>query len=182
MIDLSIAASRRLESARERWERLPVIVTGEDYVRSINALRATYDLALDEPGLATAYSPLIDARVNRFLHITTSAEDLQAKHAMQRRLGQLTGTCFQRCTGLDAVSALHSVTYDVDREHGTRYHGRFLEFLEQAQRKNVLIAAGMTDPMGDRSKPPHGQADPDVFLHVSARNEHGLFLRGAKAH
>jgi 4-hydroxybutyryl-CoA dehydratase/vinylacetyl-CoA-Delta-isomerase len=132
MIDLSVVASRRLESARERWERLPVLVTGEDYVRSIrdrgttlylfgervaepadhpiiapsiNALKATYDLALAEPELATAYSPLIDARVNRFLHITTSAEDLQAKHAMQRRLGQLTGTCFQRCTGLDCTRA-----------------------------------------------------------------------------
>jgi 4-hydroxybutyryl-CoA dehydratase / vinylacetyl-CoA-Delta-isomerase len=200
---------RRMETAEERWERLPVIVTGEDYVQSlrdrgttlylfgqrveepadhpiiapsINALRATYDLAIDEPELATAYSPLIGARVNRFLHLVGSAQDLVDKHAMQRRLGQLTGTCFQRCTGLDAVSAMHSITHDVDAEHGTVYHARFLEFLRCAQRHNVMIAAGMTDPKGDRSKPPHLQADPDLFLHVSERNEHGVFLRGAKAH
>jgi 4-hydroxybutyryl-CoA dehydratase / vinylacetyl-CoA-Delta-isomerase len=205
----SAGAARRHESAEERWERLPTIVTGEDYLRSIrdrgttlyllgeriaepadhpiirpsiNALKATYDLAIDEPELATAYSPLVDGRVNRFLHVVTSPEDLMAKHAMQRRLGQITGTCFQRCTGLDAVSTLHSVTYDVDREHGTNYHERYLEFLTLAQRKNVLIAAGMTDPKGDRSKAPHQQADPDLFLRVTGRNEQGLFLRGAKAH
>ena len=200
---------RRIETAGEQWERMPFIETGEDYlasvrdrgttlylfgeriaepadhpviIPSINALKATYDLAIAEPELATAYSPLIDAQVNRFLHIVEGPEDLQAKHAMQRRLGQLTGTCFQRCTGLDAVSVLHSVTYDVDREYGTCYHERYLEFLRQAQRHNILIAAGMTDPKGDRSKPPSQQANPDLFLHVSGRTAEGIFLRGAKAH
>ncbi|CAB4943706.1 unannotated protein [freshwater metagenome] len=202
-------ATRLLETAQERWDRLPVITTGEEYVASlrdrgttlflfgerveepvdhpiihpsINALKATYDLAVDEPELATAYSPLIDAPVNRFLHIVEGPDDLMAKHQMQRRLGQITGTCFQRCTGLDTISVLHSVTYDIDQEHGTPYHERYMTFLREAQRRNVLIAAGMTDPKGDRSKPPHQQADPDLFLHVSGRNEHGIFVRGAKAH
>ena len=188
---------------------MPVIKTGADYLASlrdrgttlfllgervaepadhpiiqpsINSLKATYDLAIDEPELATAYSPLIDATVNRFLHIVEGPDDLQRKHAMQRRLGQLTGTCFQRCTGLDTVSVLHSVTYDIDRERGTDYHTRYLDFLAEAQRHNILIAAGMTDPKGDRSKPPHAQADPDLFLHISGRNEDGIFIKGAKAH
>jgi 4-hydroxybutyryl-CoA dehydratase / vinylacetyl-CoA-Delta-isomerase len=200
---------RRLDRAKDRWGRIPVIADGDDYlaslrgrgtvlylmgekieepadhpmiVPSINALKATYDLAVEDPELATAYSPLIDAPVNRFLHIVESPEDLQRKHAMQRRLGQLTGTCFQRCTGLDTISVLHSITYDIDQERGTDYHARYLRFLARAQRHNVLIAAGMTDPKGDRSKPPHAQADPDLFLHVSGRNEHGVFVRGAKAH
>ena len=34
---------------------------------SINAMAATYDLAVEEPELATAWSPLIGDRVNRFL-------------------------------------------------------------------------------------------------------------------
>ena len=95
---------------------------------------------------------------------------------MQRRLGQLTGTCFQRCTGLDTISVLHSVTFDIDHDHGTGYHERYLDFLKLAQRHNILIAAGMTDPKGDRSKAPHEQADPDVFLHVTGRNDQGFFL------
>jgi len=29
------------------------------------------------------------------------------QNRMQRRLGQLTGTCFQRCVGMDALNALY---------------------------------------------------------------------------
>ena len=70
-------------------------------------------------------SPLTGERINRFLHIATSAADLVMQNKMQRRLGQLTGTCFQRCVGMDALNALHSVTFDLDRKHGTDYHDRF---------------------------------------------------------
>ncbi|MBZ6377611.1 hypothetical protein KCN53_03060 [Pacificimonas aurantium] len=149
---------------------------------SINALKATYDLAISDPDLATAHSPIIDAPVNRFLHIPTSSEDLVTKNRMQRRMGQITGTCFQRCAGLDTVSVLHSITYDIDQKHGTAYHRRFLDFLAAAQRANIIIGAGMTDPKGDRSKRPHEQADPDMFLHVTRRTERGIYVTGAKAH
>ncbi|MCA9988880.1 MAG: hypothetical protein KDE59_31455, partial [Anaerolineales bacterium] len=63
---------------------------------SINAIAETYDLAVREPELATAISPLTGERVNRFLHVANSAQDLVLQNKMQRRLGQLTGTCFQR--------------------------------------------------------------------------------------
>jgi 4-hydroxybutyryl-CoA dehydratase/vinylacetyl-CoA-Delta-isomerase len=149
---------------------------------SINALRATYELALTDPALATAHSPLIDAPVNRFLHIVQSPDDLVMKNRMQRRLGQLTGTCFQRCAGLDTISVLHSITYDIDAKHGTPYHARFLAFLKFAQAQNIIIGAGMTDPKGDRGKRPSAQADPDLFLHVTRRTADGVYVTGAKAH
>ena len=40
------------------------------------------------------------------LRIATSPDDLVMKNKMRRRMGQLTGTCFQRCTGLDTLSVL----------------------------------------------------------------------------
>jgi 4-hydroxybutyryl-CoA dehydratase / vinylacetyl-CoA-Delta-isomerase len=196
-------------TAEALWAGAPTLKTGQDYVDSlrgrhtrlflmgerveepadhpmvvpsINAMRATYDLAVEHPDLATAWSPLVDSPVNRFLHVTASAEDLLAKHRMQRELGRRTGTCFQRCVGLDAVSTLHSVTYDVDAERGTDYHGRFLAFLTRLQRHNLVLAGGMTDPKGDRSKKPHEQADPDLFLRVVRRSAEGVWVRGAKAH
>lgn len=196
-------------TASEMWAGSPTIKTGQDYVDSlrnrrtrlflkgeridepadhpmivpsINAMRATYDLAVEHPDLATVHSPYTDGPVNRFLHVTTSPEDLIAKHRMQRTLGQKTGTCFQRCVGLDAVSTLHSVTYDLDQTHGTAYHERFIAFLTRLQRHNLVLAGGMTDPKGDRSKRPHEQADPDVFLRVVRRSDDGVWVRGAKAH
>jgi 4-hydroxybutyryl-CoA dehydratase/vinylacetyl-CoA-Delta-isomerase len=149
---------------------------------SINALAASYQLAQEDPELATAESPYTGTQVNRFLHIPTSAADLVNKNQMQRRMGQITGTCFQRCAGLDCISVMHSLTYDIDQVHGTEYHDRFLKLLEGLQRHNLIIGAGMTDPKGDRSKAPHEQADPEMFMRVVDRNEQGLFVSGAKAH
>jgi 4-hydroxybutyryl-CoA dehydratase/vinylacetyl-CoA-Delta-isomerase len=85
---------------------------------SINALAATYDLAVEDPALASARSSIVDEAVNRFLHVTESAADVVAQNKMQRRLGQLTGTCFQRCVGMDAINSTFSVTHDIDATHG----------------------------------------------------------------
>jgi 4-hydroxybutyryl-CoA dehydratase/vinylacetyl-CoA-Delta-isomerase len=149
---------------------------------SINAVAETYDLALREPELASAISSLTGERVNRFLHIAHSAEDLVAQNHMQRKLGGLTGTCFQRCVGMDALNALYSVTFEIDEQHGTIYHQRLRAFITMVQAKNHVIGGAMTDPKGDRSKAPHQQSDPDMFLRVVERREDGVVIRGAKAH
>ncbi len=148
---------------------------------SINAVAETYDLAQRYPELATAKSPLIGERVNRFQHIAESAEDLVLQNKMQRRLGQLTGTCFQRCVGMDALNALHSVTYEIDEAHGGNYHARFKAFVAMVQRRGYMIGGAMTDVKGDRSKAPHEQDDPDLFVHVSRRTDDGIYISGAKA-
>ncbi len=149
---------------------------------SINAMAKTYNLAVEEPDLAMVTSPFTGETVNRFLHIATSAEEVVLQNKMQRRLGQLTGTCFQRCVGMDALNALYSVTYEIDARHHTPYHTRLKEFIQQMQHRNYIIGGAMTDVKGDRSKPPSEQADPDMYLHVSKRNAEGVYVRGAKAH
>ncbi len=149
---------------------------------SINAVAETYDLAVREPEIATAKSQLTGERVNRFLHIVESADALVMQNKMQRKLGQNTGTCFQRCVGMDALNSLYSVTYEIDEKHGTEYHGRLKDFTAQMQRQNLVIGGAMTDVKGDRSKAPHEQADPDLYVHVTKRTDEGIWLRGAKAH
>jgi 4-hydroxybutyryl-CoA dehydratase/vinylacetyl-CoA-Delta-isomerase len=163
-------------------ERVPEPVDHPVIFPSINAMAETYRLASERPALGAVHSGIADAQTNRFLHVPTGPEDLVAKHEMQRELGRRTGTCFQRCVGLDAVGACHSVTFDIDAAHGTDYHKRFLTFLARAQKANIVIGGAMTDPKGDRSKPPHQQDDPDLFLRVVKRNEHGIYLSGAKMH
>ena len=145
---------------------------------SINAVARTYDLAVENPELATAWSTLSNRRVNRFLHVTESVEDVVAQNRMQRRLGQLTGTCFQRCVGMDAINSLYSVTYEMDPV----YHVRFKSFLTRMQEMNYVIGGAMTDPKGDRSKGPSDQSDPDMFVRVVQRRDGGVVLRGAKMH
>ena len=149
---------------------------------SINAVARTYDLAVEHPDLASAWSNLSKRRVNRFLHITESVEDVVAQNKMQRRLGQLTGTCFQRCVGMDAINSLYSVSFEMDTEHGTPYHRRFREFLIRMQECNYVLGGAMTDPKGDRSKAPADQSDPDLFVRIVERRPDGVVLRGAKMH
>ena len=178
-----------IESLRGR--RLKVYLMGEaveepvdhPIIRpSINAVAKTYDLANEDPELASAVSPLTGGRVNRFLHISASPGDLVMQNKMQRRLGQLTGTCFQRCVGMDALNSLHSVTYDLDEKYRTDYHVRFKQFLARVQSANLVIGGAMTDVKGDRGRSPSQQADPDLFLHVVRHTPEGVYVSGAKAH
>ncbi len=149
---------------------------------SINAIAETFDLANRNPDLATAKSAITGERVNRFLHITEGVDDVVAQNRMQRELGRLTGTCFQRCVGMDAINSVYSVTHDIDAAHGTRYHARFREFLAMAQHHGYVLGGAMTDVKGDRSKAPSDQADPDLYVRIVERRDDGIVIRGAKAH
>ncbi len=149
---------------------------------SINALAKTYDLANEAPELASVISPFTGERVSRFLHVCTNVEDLVLQNKMQRKLGQMTGTCFQRCVGMDAFNALYSVTFEMDEKHETHYHERMKSFLTKMHQNNYVIGGAMTDVKGDRSLAPHQQVDPDLFVHVTKRTEEGVYISGAKAH
>ncbi len=149
---------------------------------SINAVAETYDIAIREEELATAQSSITGQRVNRFLHIAENVQDVVLQNKMQRKLGQNTGTCFQRCVGMDALNSLHSTTFEMDEKHGTNYHKRLLDFIKMLQIENFVIGGAMTDPKGDRSKGPAEQVDPDMFVHVVKKDDKGIYITGAKAH
>jgi 4-hydroxybutyryl-CoA dehydratase/vinylacetyl-CoA-Delta-isomerase len=162
----------------------------DDYVNhpvirpSLNSMAMTYELAQhpEFEDLMLATSHLTGAKVNRFTHIHQSAEDLVKKVKMQRLLGQKTGSCFQRCVGMDAINSLWSVTYDCDKAKGTDYHEKFKKYVLFLQENDLVADGAMTDPKGDRSKSPSQQADPDMYLHVVEKRDDGIVVRGAKAH
>ena len=151
---------------------------------SLNSVRMTYDLAQlpEYQDLMTAVSPETGKVINRFTHIHRSTGDLMKKVKMQRLLGQKTASCFQRCVGMDAFNAVYSTTYETDKKYGTHYHDNFVKFMLYVQEHDLTVDGAMTDPKGDRSKAPHEQADPDLFLHVVERRPDGIVVRGAKAH
>ena len=151
---------------------------------SLNSVRMTYDLAQkpEYQELMTVISPETGERINRFTHIHRSTEDLKNKLKMQRLLGQQTASCFQRCVGMDAFNSVYSTTYEVDQKYGTHYHENFKKFMLHVQGEDLTVDGAMTDPKGDRSKAPHAQEDPDLFLRVVERREDGIVVRGAKVH
>ncbi|MBA7618204.1 4-hydroxybutyryl-CoA dehydratase/vinylacetyl-CoA-Delta-isomerase [subsurface metagenome] len=144
----------------------------------------TYALANDPEGkkhLVTE-SGLIGEEVSRFVKFYESQEDLLAKVRMLKYLAQRTGTCFMRCTGMDAVNSVGIEIYKCDQKYGTNYWERLLDFLKLMQQNDFAIFSGVTDVKGDRSQRPSEQTDPDAYLHVVDRDSKGIVVRGAKIH
>ena len=83
---------------------------------------------------------------------------------------------------MDAFNSVYSTTFEIDQKYGTSYHQNFMDFLKYVQENDLTVDGAMTDPKGDRSKAPHQQDDPDLFLRVVEKREDGIVVRGAKAH
>jgi 4-hydroxybutyryl-CoA dehydratase/vinylacetyl-CoA-Delta-isomerase len=137
-------------------EKITNVVDNPRLRAGIEATAATYEVAeLDEfRDLVVTQSPLINEPINRFTLPPASIDDLVARVKLNRKLGNWVGTCHQRCTGLDCLSTLAIVTYDVDQKHGTNYYTNFIEFLKYMQKNDLTANAGVTDMKGDRSLPP----------------------------
>lgn len=150
----------------------------------VNTVAKTYELAHvpEHADVMTATSHLTGERIHRYTHIHQGPDDLVKKIQMLRLLGQVTGTCFQRCVGLDAMNATYAVSYEIDEAKGTDYHQRFVKYLEWVQREDLMVAGAMTDPKGHRAKKPGEQEDPDQYVHVVEQRPDGVVIRGAKLH
>lgn len=157
-------------------ERVPNPVEHPRVRPSINSVAATYAMAEDPEtrSLAVARSPLIDAEINRFTHLFHERSDLVAKLRFQRALGRLTGTCFQRCVGMDGINALFIATW------GRPGHERYVQWLRGVQERDEMLCGAMTDPKGDRAKRPPEQAE--HYVRIVERRADGIVIRGAKVH
>lgn len=178
-------AEQYIDSLRQRPPRLfvdgelvPDPTTHPKVAPSINSVAMTYALAHDpeHAALATAASELTGGPVSRFTHLFLHAADLVRKVELQRVLGRLTGTCFQRCVGLDGLNALFIATWQA----GPEPHARFVRWLTGVQERDDVVCGAMTDAKGNRRERPTAQ--PDSFVRVVQRRDDGVVIRGAKVH
>jgi len=165
-------------------EKVSSIVDHPGVAPHINTVAKTYELAHkpEYAAIMTATSHLTGRTIHRYTHIFQSADDLVKKIEMLRLLGQTTGTCFQRCVGLDAANATYAISFEADKKHGTNYHDRFKKYLTRIQDEDLMVAGAMTDPKGHRAKRPAEQDDLDQFVRVVERRDDGVVIRGAKLH
>ena len=166
-----------------------VFINGQKLDRSgdwinggLYAIKQTFDCAHDPryEEVCVATSHLTGEKINRYTHIHQSMDDLLKKQRMTRLLCHRVGGCIQRCMGCDAMNALAVVTYDMDQACGTEYYQRFLKYLAYSQENDLVANCAQTDTKGDRSKRPHEQVDPDLYLHIVDVKSDGIIVRGAK--
>jgi 4-hydroxybutyryl-CoA dehydratase/vinylacetyl-CoA-Delta-isomerase len=149
----------------------------------VEATAKLCELAADpkHEGVMTAYSHLTGKKINRNLHVNRSTEDLEKRADMALLTSQSLGTCNYRCVGCDALNAIASVTYEMDRAKGTAYNERFNTFLKDIQEKDLAVSGAVTDAKGDRAKRIL-EGDPDMYVHAVQRRSDGIVVRGAKLH
>lgn len=175
---------RRYAEVYVRGERVEDLFENKILKPSILTFKATFDAAFrdDTRDLARVYSPIINEEVNRFNSIHQGPHDLVAKVKLLRKLSHITGTCFQRCVGWDALNTLYIVTrLMADREGKGEYRDRFMKYLAEVQRKDLALAGAMTDVKGVRTLRPAEQPNKDAYVHVVEVNSGGIVVRGAKA-
>ncbi len=148
----------------------------------VEANKASYAWALDPQyeDIMTCHSPLVDDTVNRYTSVSASVEDLVKKAGAGTFTAEMLGTCIYRCVGYDTFHALASTTWEMDRDLGTDYNRRFLDYLKTVQSRDLAVAGALTEPRGVRGKKTLDWSDPYLSLKIVDRNRDGIVVRGAK--
>ncbi|MCA1962011.1 MAG: aromatic ring hydroxylase, partial [Desulfomonile sp.] len=163
-------------------KRVESILENRNTRTVVEANKASYRWALDPrfADVMTCYSPLIDDIVNRYTYVSASREDLVAKARAGTFTAERLGTCIYRCVGYDAFHALAATTWEMDRDLGTEYYPRFLEYLKMVQRRDLSVAGALTEPRGNRQKRVIDWPDPYLSLKIVEKGNEGIVVRGAK--
>jgi 4-hydroxybutyryl-CoA dehydratase/vinylacetyl-CoA-Delta-isomerase len=165
-------------------ERIADVTAHPLTIPGVNAVALLYDLP-QEPeseALMTARSHLTGAPIHRYAHLPQTGDDLLKKIQASRRAAEISPISGLAAWGVDALSALSIVTYDMQQQLSAPYYERFLRYLRRYQAENLWSAVAVTDVKGDRRLRPSEQDDPDLYLHVVRQTAAGIVVRGAKAH
>jgi aromatic ring hydroxylase len=115
-------------------------------------------------------------QISAFYKLPRSRDDLIQRGALIEEVSrQGGGTIVLKEVGSDAMFALIRATTGHGLENARAFY-------ERVCRDDLAVAVAQTDVKGDRSLPPAGQADPDLYLHIVAEDADAITVRGAKCH
>jgi aromatic ring hydroxylase len=138
-----------------------------------------YDLARDPAhrDLAVAVDPQTGEEYSAYYRIPRSPEDLLSRCRLIEAGTAAGGTVVTLIheIGTDALFALLRTLDGVGLERVEAYY-------RHCRDNDLALAVAQTDVKGDRSKPPHAQDDPDLYVRIVDENADGIVVRGAKGH
>jgi len=122
--------------------------------------------------------------MSKYFKIPRGSEDLLERHRMIYNHTHACNGIFNigQAVGTDALFALMIASRKIDAKYGTKYYSRVMDYYRYVVKEDLTIALAQTDVKGDRSKRPHEQKDPDLYLRVVDVKDNGIVVRGAKAH
>jgi 4-hydroxybutyryl-CoA dehydratase/vinylacetyl-CoA-Delta-isomerase len=145
--------------------RVDDLTADPTYAPAVERIEQTYDETFRSGPDAT----------NSLLVAPRSREDLQAQLPLIGSVDVLLLLTYQ--TLMTLVVAAQRLP-----ESAAHNADRILDFVDDAQRRDVRAALCITDAKGHRRLPPSRQPDPDAYLRVVHRTSTGIVIRGAKLH
>jgi 4-hydroxybutyryl-CoA dehydratase / vinylacetyl-CoA-Delta-isomerase len=171
-----------LRDGRTLWyrgRRVPDILAEPDLRVAVDHAALDYEVSHDPEyrDLAVAKDADSGDEFSAYYAIPRSSEDLLARSRLIETVTGIGGTMVTlvKEIGSDALFGLLRVLEGEARE-------RALAFYEYCRDGDLSVAVAQTDVKGDRSLPPHSQADPDLYVHVVEERPDGIVVRGAKCH
>jgi len=159
-------------------QRIKDVVAHPDFGLRAQANARQYGKGPEEPAdiQAKRVVKLADGEpIHRWLMPPRSREDLLKWIEMEETMpGDIHGAMTAGLVGLQILAK------KMDAKYNKGYTPRIEKYLDWYSRQDLHGSFAMTDTKGDRSKPPSGQADPDLWVRVVERKKDGIVIRGAK--
>jgi aromatic ring hydroxylase len=157
-----------------RGQRIKDVVGEPELKLAVDHSALCYQIAESHPELAVAEAN--GEQISAFYKLPRSRDDLIQRGALIEEVSrQGGGTIVLKEVGSDAMFALIRATTGHGLENARAFY-------ERVCRDDLAVAVAQTDVKGDRSLPPAGQADPDLYLHIVAEDADAITVRGAKCH
>jgi 4-hydroxybutyryl-CoA dehydratase / vinylacetyl-CoA-Delta-isomerase len=157
-----------------RGQRIKDVVGEPELKLAVDHSALCYQIAESHPELAVVEAN--GEQISAFYKLPRSRDDLIQRGALIEEVSrQGGGTIVLKEVGSDAMFALIRATTGQGLENAR-------DFYERVCRHDLAVAVAQTDVKGDRSLPPAGQADPDLYLHIVAEDADAITVRGAKCH
>lgn len=159
-----------------------------DEILAVGARHCSLDYSLahdpQHKAVCVSTSEATGNEISRMYHIPRSADDLLARfHCIDLGTAQGHGiVLFIKEIGTDVLFTWLRHCRAMDRELGTTYFERVMDYWKYCSENDLALVGAVTDVKGDRSKRPSEQSDPDMYVRVVEKRSDGIIVRGAKAH
>jgi 4-hydroxybutyryl-CoA dehydratase/vinylacetyl-CoA-Delta-isomerase len=143
-----------------------------------------YDCVKDPEVAATLERTVsIDgAPCHPFWAIPRNTQELLDNILVAKRVSRVSPAAGYATIGRDELAALYAVSWAMARQGAPAAFDRVREYIRRFQREQIMTAAAITDPKGDRRLRPAEQPNREAYLRVVSREKDGIVVRGCKMH
>ena len=164
-------------------EKVDDVTTHPAFRGVVKTVAHLYDVAADPArrDLFTYPSPHDGAPVPRWWQTPRSTDDLTARReAISAWAEETCGFLGRSPDHVASFFAGFDAATSVFAEAGQQFGDNVARFYAKARDENLYLSYAIVHPSVDRSKPPHEQYEPNLYVSVVLERDDGIVLRGAQ--